>query len=278
MDLFAFIQVANPTKVRVVERERRVVLLLPVASARAESELETNVDKLFDEGGSADQGILLSVSVRAVPLLILLSGSTSVLLVHLKGSLFLKILPTTLVQMLLELKVILLSETGTKITSLVHASMFHDSDSTETVKADDAEFNVGTARQACLNAKLRMQTEHCLSERKRLNSKCKKKAGLLKARDDEVEDLKAQLLLKETEAAKARNVALENENDYLDGKVTELQSLVSTKDLELKDLNVDVSSLKSQNEGLVHALETTCSSLCDPVSGYERLKEQIEEF
>nr|GEV10005.1 hypothetical protein [Tanacetum cinerariifolium] len=75
MDLFAFIQVANPTKVRVVERERtkgepklldftvgRVVLLLPVASARTESELETNVDKLFDEGGSADQGILLAHS------------------------------------------------------------------------------------------------------------------------------------------------------------------------------------------------------------------------
>ncbi|GJR92788.1 hypothetical protein Tco_0264962, partial [Tanacetum coccineum] len=29
-------------------------------------------------------------------------------------------------------------ETGTKITSLVHAFMFHDSDSTETVKADAA--------------------------------------------------------------------------------------------------------------------------------------------
>ncbi|GJZ46834.1 hypothetical protein Tco_0600666 [Tanacetum coccineum] len=33
-----------------------VVLLLPVAPARSESELEASVDKLFDEGGSADQG------------------------------------------------------------------------------------------------------------------------------------------------------------------------------------------------------------------------------
>ncbi|GKF42809.1 hypothetical protein Tco_0126151, partial [Tanacetum coccineum] len=69
MDLFAFIQVADPTKVRVVERERaegeakllvstvgRVVSLLPVAPARAESELEASVEKLFDEGGSTEQG------------------------------------------------------------------------------------------------------------------------------------------------------------------------------------------------------------------------------
>nr|GEZ57299.1 hypothetical protein [Tanacetum cinerariifolium] len=58
----------GPTKVRVVEGERakgevklmdsivgRVVSLLPVAPAHAESELEASVNKLFDEGGSADQ-------------------------------------------------------------------------------------------------------------------------------------------------------------------------------------------------------------------------------
>ncbi|GJZ48814.1 hypothetical protein Tco_0603004 [Tanacetum coccineum] len=75
--------------------------------------------------------------------------------------------------------------------------------------------------------------------------------------------------------------AVEATKESLNGKVVELQSLVSTKDLELKDLNVAVSSLRSQKDGLVdqvHALETICSGLCDQVSGYERLKEQIEEF
>ncbi|GJW68455.1 hypothetical protein Tco_0122879 [Tanacetum coccineum] len=69
MDLFAFIQVADPTKVKVGEREcaeggarlfettvGRVVPLLPVAPARTESELDASVDKLFDESGGADQG------------------------------------------------------------------------------------------------------------------------------------------------------------------------------------------------------------------------------
>ncbi|GJU56539.1 hypothetical protein Tco_1230253 [Tanacetum coccineum] len=64
MDIFAFIHTPDPTKVKVVERERikdeplllvttvgRMVPLLPVAPDRAESELEASVDRIFDEGG-----------------------------------------------------------------------------------------------------------------------------------------------------------------------------------------------------------------------------------
>ncbi|GKB49006.1 hypothetical protein Tco_0899759 [Tanacetum coccineum] len=69
MDLSAFIHVMDLTEVKVAERERaegeaklldstvgRVVPLLPVALARAKSELEASVEKLFDEGGSTEQG------------------------------------------------------------------------------------------------------------------------------------------------------------------------------------------------------------------------------
>ncbi|GKA99142.1 hypothetical protein Tco_0827079 [Tanacetum coccineum] len=69
MDLLAFIHVVDPTKVKVGERECAkeearlldstvgcVVPLLPIASARAESEFEASVDKLFDESSGADQG------------------------------------------------------------------------------------------------------------------------------------------------------------------------------------------------------------------------------
>ncbi|GJV18161.1 hypothetical protein Tco_1363484 [Tanacetum coccineum] len=68
MDLLSFIQTADPTKVRVGERQRaedeprlldttvgRVVPLLLIAPARAESELDASVDKLFDEGGNGNQ-------------------------------------------------------------------------------------------------------------------------------------------------------------------------------------------------------------------------------
>ncbi|GJR87876.1 hypothetical protein Tco_0211887 [Tanacetum coccineum] len=69
MDLFAFIHVVDPTKLKIVKREHaeeerklldftvgRVVPLLPVASARAEGDLEASVDRLFDQGGSTNQG------------------------------------------------------------------------------------------------------------------------------------------------------------------------------------------------------------------------------
>ncbi|GJV44993.1 hypothetical protein Tco_1429529 [Tanacetum coccineum] len=68
MDLLSFIQTADPTQVRVGESQRAedeprlldttvgcVVPMLPIALARAESELDASVDKLFDEGGSGNQ-------------------------------------------------------------------------------------------------------------------------------------------------------------------------------------------------------------------------------
>nr|GEW61241.1 putative transposase (putative), gypsy type [Tanacetum cinerariifolium] len=67
IDLLSFIRTAATTKVIVAERQRvedeprllestvgRVVPLLPIAPARAFSELEAIVDKLFDEGASGD--------------------------------------------------------------------------------------------------------------------------------------------------------------------------------------------------------------------------------
>ncbi|GKC97266.1 hypothetical protein Tco_1167541 [Tanacetum coccineum] len=68
MDLLLFIRTADPTKVRIGERQcgedepklldttvGRTVPLLPGAPARAESELDASVDRLFDEGGSGTQ-------------------------------------------------------------------------------------------------------------------------------------------------------------------------------------------------------------------------------
>ncbi|GKB43013.1 hypothetical protein Tco_0887955 [Tanacetum coccineum] len=68
MDILAFIHTSDPTKVRVIERERnedeprlldttigRIVPLLLVAPNHAESKLEASVEKLFNEGGSGNQ-------------------------------------------------------------------------------------------------------------------------------------------------------------------------------------------------------------------------------
>ncbi|GJY81600.1 hypothetical protein Tco_0494351 [Tanacetum coccineum] len=68
MDLISFIRTADPTKVRIGERQHskdepklldttvgRTVPLLPVAPVHAESNLDASVDRLFDEGGSGTE-------------------------------------------------------------------------------------------------------------------------------------------------------------------------------------------------------------------------------
>nr|GFA82555.1 hypothetical protein [Tanacetum cinerariifolium] len=99
------------------------------------------------------------------------------------------------------------------------------------------EFNVGAARQISFSA-----------EKRRLKDIVEEKDQVMKAKDEEIDNLKAQLLLKETEAAKAirlraetsqlealekslrdevttlneRNTILEKEHNALDVKVTDL--------------------------------------------------------
>ncbi|GJR09259.1 hypothetical protein Tco_0791911 [Tanacetum coccineum] len=483
MDLSAFIHVADPTKVKVADRERVeeearlldstvgcVVSLLPVTLARTKSDLEASIDRLFDEGGSADQGDFavgggqdvetelvtgvkiiaaknmiaekpkrtrrkrqavtdasgsshppkkwetteLLANVEAVATLPLVTSSVSVTPEHESGSLAdsitglnLRIIDSSkrsvapplvmtgavITTNIASIPTALAPKIGTKVICLVYASMFHDSDSTRTVRPDAGgsshipgkelsigsweinsetlhemdyhylftEFNVGTARQACLNAEVRMRTEYYLSERKRLEFKYEKQADFLKDIDVEVSTAKAteKILADEIDALKQRNVSLENEKDSLDGKLnaetlhqvfvpqwnvlndsllddsaalfsqiremdyhhlfTEFNvgtarqaclnaevrmrteySLSERKRLEseyekqaglLKARDDEVENLKARlllKEtkaakaarlcAQVHALDTTCSSLCDQFSGYKRLKEQIEEF
>ncbi|GJV91253.1 hypothetical protein Tco_1539066 [Tanacetum coccineum] len=363
-----------PTKVKVVERERvegeaklvnftigHVVPLLSVAPTRAESELEASVEKLFDEGGSTEQGDSATDGGHDDACLRILDTAfedtvagnvtaerprrqrkkrRAVTDASAPPPVMTEAVITTNVAII---PFVLAPETGTKVIFLVHASIFHDSDSTGIVRSDAAgsshipgkelsmgsrdinfetlreifvsqwnisiytllddhdgsrkfidhlappvlfsqiremdyhhlftKFNVGTARQACLNAEVRMRTEYYMSERKRLESKCEIQADLLKAKDTEIENLKAQLLLKEVEVAEAARLRIQV-------SVAEATEKIHADEIDvLKQRKVALENEKDSLDGkIVHALETTCSNLRDQVSGYERLKEQIEEF
>ncbi|GKG35248.1 hypothetical protein Tco_0440402, partial [Tanacetum coccineum] len=65
------------------------------------------------------------------------------------------------------------------------------------------EFNVGAARQISLSAEVRMCAKYNVKEKRRLTSVIKRQVELLKVREGEIENLKAYLLLRETEAAEA---------------------------------------------------------------------------
>nr|GEW84008.1 hypothetical protein [Tanacetum cinerariifolium] len=74
------------------------------------------------------------------------------------------------------------------------------------------EFNVGAARQMSLSAKVRMRAAYNIRERRRIKSVVEEKDTLLTARDEEIRSLKAQLLLKEAQAAEAILLRVEASN------------------------------------------------------------------
>ncbi|GKB82048.1 hypothetical protein Tco_0948943, partial [Tanacetum coccineum] len=141
------------------------------------------------------------------------------------------------------------------------------------------EFNVRAARQMSLSAEVRMCVEYNVKEKKRLKSVVERQGELLKVREGEIENLKAQLLLREAEAE--RNAILEKERNTLDMKVTKLETLAAGKERELTDLNALITSVKSQNENLVdrvHELETSSSGLQEKVTVYKNCMDQLEKF
>ncbi|GJV72682.1 hypothetical protein Tco_1492677 [Tanacetum coccineum] len=124
------------------------------------------------------------------------------------------------------------------------------------------EFNVGAARQMTLGAEVRMRAEYNIKEKRKLKFVAEEKDILLNARDKEIKSLKAQLLMKEAEAAEAihRNTGLEKERI---------------------ELAVKVTAAKSQSDdlaGRVHKLETSSAGLQEKVATYEDFIDQIEKF
>ncbi|GKB54768.1 hypothetical protein Tco_0905521 [Tanacetum coccineum] len=160
------------------------------------------------------------------------------------------------------------------------------------------EFNVGAARQMSLSVEVRMRAEYNIKEKRRLKSVIDEQAKLLKAREGEIKNLKAQLLLKEAEAAEAirlhaeaykfeavekslqdemkalqeRNTTLEKEKNDLGVKVTDLAASFAVREREVANLDSLVTFVKSQNDKLVdrvHELEVSSSGLQEKVTVYE---------
>ncbi|GJT30905.1 hypothetical protein Tco_0911180 [Tanacetum coccineum] len=113
-----------------------------------------------------------------------------------------------------------------------------------------AEFNVGAARQTCLSVEVRMRLEHELRGRKKFEGKCAMLADLLKGKDAEIASLKAQLSLKEAEAAEAIRLC---------GQVASVEAAEATRVKELNALKERNSSIEEEKNGLertVAALES----------------------
>ncbi|GKF64695.1 hypothetical protein Tco_0188143, partial [Tanacetum coccineum] len=71
------------------------------------------------------------------------------------------------------------------------------------------EFNVGVGRYISLSAEVRMRVEYNIKEKRKLRAVVEEKDILLKAKGEKVDNLKAQLLVKEVEATEAIRLSAE---------------------------------------------------------------------
>ncbi|GJW54060.1 hypothetical protein Tco_0098145 [Tanacetum coccineum] len=373
IDLLAFIQVADPTKVKVGERERaekearlldsivrRVVLLLPIASARPDSELEASIDMLFDEGGSADQTnsaggggqeteteIVMSIRFVADENVVTekpkrprkkrqgvtnASGSSdppkklrgdhetssraatgvnlhpslrscwraACLMLKLVSRLWFVIssdsshhfatnasrpeddsiirsaaIPPVITEAVVTshaVNIPLVPEMGIKVTPPVHASMFHDFDSTETVKADTMGPSYSAKQDLSMGSrelKSKTMRQVFVPQWNMLND------SLLDDYDTSqefVDHLAPPALLKMKIVEKYKGSATARKEAEA-AKVFSLHDQVSADEAMDKMRADEIDALKQRNVVLKKK-----DGLVDQVSGYERLKEKIEEF
>ncbi|GKB61513.1 hypothetical protein Tco_0917699, partial [Tanacetum coccineum] len=138
-----------------------------------------------------------------------------------------------------------------------------------------AEFNVSAARNLSLSSEVRMRAEYNILEKRKWRSLAEEKDSLLGVKNKEIEDLRSQLLKAKEESAavtqlRARVSSLEAIEGSLRGEVA--------SDRELSDLEISSSSLRSQNQGLVHELETSSARLREQLDLYEGSMKRLEEF
>nr|GEY88834.1 hypothetical protein [Tanacetum cinerariifolium] len=112
------------------------------------------------------------------------------------------------------------------------------------------------------SAEVRMRAEYHIKEKRRLKSVVEEKDVLLKSRCNEIESLKAKLIVKEAEdsevvrlrdeakALKDNNTNLEKEKGELEVKVTDLAASIKDKEQKVADLDAVVTSVKLQNDSL----------------------------
>nr|GEV66872.1 hypothetical protein [Tanacetum cinerariifolium] len=116
-----------------------------------------------------------------------------------------------------------------------------------------------------LNAEVRMRAEYNIRDKRKIRVVVDEQGELLKAKDGEIESLKAQLLLKEAKAA----------------KVIRLRADVFKFESAEQSLRSEVTAVKLQNDNLVgqvHELEASFAGLQEKIAAYEGFVSQLEKF
>ncbi|GJV20589.1 hypothetical protein Tco_1369609 [Tanacetum coccineum] len=131
------------------------------------------------------------------------------------------------------------------------------------------EFNVGDTHQMSLSAEVREGENESLKAQLALKEAEAAEAIRLRAEASNFKVVEKSLQ-DEMNALKERNAIFEKQQNALDVKVTDLEASAMRKKRELTDLNSLITS--------VHKLEISSSRLQEKVTVYENCMEQLEKF
>nr|GEU32154.1 hypothetical protein [Tanacetum cinerariifolium] len=142
------------------------------------------------------------------------------------------------------------------------------------------EFNVRDARQMYLSVEVRMCVEYNVKEKMRLKSVAERQVELLKVKERGIENLKAQLLLREAEAAKAIRLYAQASNfDVVEKSIRDEMDALNERNAILEKernaLDLKVTKLEAST---VNELEISSSELQEKVTVYESFMDQLEKF
>ncbi|GJX66824.1 gypsy type transposase [Tanacetum coccineum] len=107
------------------------------------------------------------------------------------------------------------------------------------------EFNVGAARQICLESEVRSRAEHELELKEKLKGKYDARGRLLEEKDLEILILKSLLVEEAERAETAEVVRLRGQVSALTGEVSVLKSTVAQKDTDISLLDSRATYLNS---------------------------------
>ncbi|GJS75350.1 hypothetical protein Tco_0725231 [Tanacetum coccineum] len=140
------------------------------------------------------------------------------------------------------------------------------------------EFNVGAARQICLESEVRSRAEHELELKEKLKGKYDARGRLLEEKDLEILRLKS-LLVEEAEKTKraetAEVVHLRGQVSALTGEVSVLKSTIGQKDTDISLLDSRATYLKSALDDSKTACVEAGSLITSLTSERDRLTSEV---
>ncbi|GKE21739.1 hypothetical protein Tco_1433251, partial [Tanacetum coccineum] len=137
------------------------------------------------------------------------------------------------------------------------------------------EFNVGVARQICLESEVRSRTEHELELKEKLKGKYDARGRLLEEKDLEILRLKSLLAEEAERAETAEVVRLRDQVSALTGEVSALKRTIAQKDTDISLLDSHATYLKSALDDSRAACAEVGSLITSLTSERDRLTSEV---